>query len=173
MMNSMRAMITIGKFCTMLWTIGRDGCWDTNIMNGAKTSNRRKIRLKILTSLLKILRRCFQVLMHPNKDLSFSEKLIWSVNLGLLASHADGLSGESLDKLGLNNSGGCKLSRTSGGFIQDIRKVGRRVLHLYEFCVKVFNFALCLFNYVFFLFKIFLKFGDHLDDSPQLFFLRL
>lgn len=72
--------------------------------------------------------------MHPNKGLSY--------NL------ADNLSGKILDELGLDG-GGDRPSSNGGGFIRDVRKVGRRVLRLFDFFIKVFDTALYLFNQVF------------------------
>lgn len=78
--------------------------------------------------------------MHPNKSRS--------------CSLANGLSGEILDRLTLDNGSG-KLSNDGDSFIKDIRKTGKKVLCFCDFLVKVFDITWYSFNYIFLYFQIF------------------
>lgn len=85
-------------------------------------------------------------------------------NLDFCDGLVQGLSGKSLEGLGLDSNDGRPGS--SGGGIREVKKASVKVLHLYNSSIKVFDTTLCLSNYVFLCFQIFQHFVIYLEDPP-------
>lgn len=118
----------------------------------------------------------FLVRISPNKDQSFSDKLDSSISHLDFCNNRDicgcliyNLNSRNLEGLGLDGGGG-RPSSNGENDMDDVKKLGRRILRLRNSPFQVFDIILCLFSHIFFRQQILQHFGNHLKDLPQTFF---
>ena len=76
-----------------------------------------------------------------------------------------GLSGGNLKGLGLD-SGGDRFGSSNKSDIKDVRKMGERVLRLFNSSIKIINIIFYLSNHVFLCLQILRHFDNYLEDPP-------